>query len=145
MGRPAYTGELRLGRVTILAMLVLAAIGLATLALTTSAQAVVRAPTTLTIRADGLDLSGKVKSPRLSCLGGRTIRLYKQVGTVQNPSVDQRIATDTSERQGDVGVWSTGNTGIAGKFYVRTGRTTACKADTSDTIRASANPSEDEG
>jgi hypothetical protein len=139
MGRTTQAGEFGLGRVMVLALLVLAASCLATLALTASAQAIVRAPTTLTIRADGLDLSGKVKSPRLRCLGGRTIRLYKQVGTEQNPSVDTRIATDTSERHGDYGVWSTGNTGIAGKLYVRTGRTTYCKADSSDTIRASNN------
>jgi hypothetical protein len=137
MERTTQAGEFGLGRVMVFTLLVLAAICLATLALTASAQAIVRAPTTLTIRADGLDLSGKVKSPRLSCLGGRNIRLYKQVGTEQNPSVDKRIATDTSERVGDHGEWSTGNTGIAGKFYVRTGRTTACKAGSSGTIRAS--------
>jgi len=134
-GRTTQAGEFGLGRVMVLALLVLAASCLATLALTASAQAIVRAPTTLTIRANGLDLSGKVKSPRLRCLGGRTIRLFKQVGREQNPRVDTRIATDTSERQGDIGVWSTGNTGIAGKLYVRTGRTTACRADTSPTIR----------
>ena len=86
------------GRVTILAVTFLAAICLATLALVASAQASGRAPTTLTIRADGLDLSGKVKSPRLGCLGGRNIKLYKQVGAVQNPSADKLIVTDTSER-----------------------------------------------
>jgi hypothetical protein len=137
MGRTTQASEFGLGRVMVLALLVLAATGLATLALTASAHAIGRAPTTLTIVAQGTDLSGKVKSPRLSCLGGRTIRLYKQVGQVQNPSVDTRIATDTSERVGDHGEWSTGNTGIAGKLYVRTGRTTACKAGSSDTIRAS--------
>jgi hypothetical protein len=120
----------------VLALLFLAAIGLATLALTASARASVRAPTFLAIRAAGVDLSGQVRSPKLSCLGGRNIKLYKQVGTQQNLSVDKLIATDTSERVGDHGEWSTGNTGIAGKFYVRTGRTTACRAGTSDTIRA---------
>jgi hypothetical protein len=40
---------------------------------------------------------------RLSCLGNRKIRFYKQVGQVQNPSVDKLIATDTSERNGDHG------------------------------------------
>jgi hypothetical protein len=138
MGRTTPAGEFGLGRVLILALLIVAAICLATLALTASARAIVRtprAPTTLTIKANGLDLSGKVKSPRLRCLGGRTISLFKQVGRKQNPRVDTRIATDTSERQGDIGVWSTGNTGIAGKLYVRTGRTPACRADISPTIR----------
>jgi hypothetical protein len=136
MGRTTHAGGLRTVRVTVLALLFLAAIGLATLTHAASAEASRRAPTTLTITAQGLDLSGKVRSPRLGCLAGRNIRLYKQVGRVQDPSVDMRIATDTSERRGNVGVWSTGNTGIAGRFYVRTGRTLNCRAGTSDTIRA---------
>ena len=83
---------------TIFAVLFLAAVGLATLTLAVSAEASRHVPTTLTITAHGLDLSGKVKSPRLGCLGGRNVRLYKQVDRVQDPSGDQRIATDTSER-----------------------------------------------
>src|SRR5215213_3635461 len=123
MGRTTQAGAYGLGRAMVLAVLLVAAISLATLALAASARASGRAPTTLTITAQGVDLSGKVKSPRLSCLGGRNIRLFKQVGPEQNPSVDDLIATDTSERVGTHGEWSTGNTGIAGKFYVRTGRT----------------------
>ena len=46
------------------------------------------------------------------------------------------IASDTSERQGSVGVWSVGNTGMEGKFYARTGSTLECKGDTSPTIVA---------
>jgi hypothetical protein len=137
MGRATHAGGVGMVRAMVLAVLLLAAIGLATLAFTASAQASGRAPTFLTIRADGLDLSGKVKSPRLSCLGGRNIRLYKQVGQVQNPSADQLVATDTSERVGDHGEWSTGNTGMSGKFYVTTRQTLRCKAATSETIRAS--------
>jgi hypothetical protein len=136
MGSTTHAGGFRMGRATVLAVLLLAAISLATLALAASAQARGRAPTTLTITAQGVDLSGKVLSPRLSCLGNRNIRLYKQVGQVQNPNVDTLIATDTSARNGDHGEWSTGNTGIAGKFYVRTGRTTGCRAGHSATIRA---------
>jgi len=49
MGRTTQAGEFGLGRVMVLALLFLAAIGLATLAFTASAQASVRAPTFLTI------------------------------------------------------------------------------------------------
>ncbi|MGI9049109.1 MAG: hypothetical protein ACR2GU_07025 [Rubrobacteraceae bacterium] len=137
MVRTTFTKRLRVGRVTALALLFLVAICLATLAFTASARASGPAPTYLTIRAEGVDLSGKVKSPRLRCVGNRKIRLYKQLGTEQKPSSDLLVATDISERHGDYGVWSTGNTGISGKFYVRTSKVLGCRAGASKTIRAS--------
>lgn len=94
------------------------------------------AKTTLTIRAEGVDLSGTVQSQRLRCVGNRVIKLYKQRGATQNPGADDLIATDTSERRGNRGVWSTGNTGISGRFYVRTGKAPGCTAAASKTIRA---------
>lgn len=99
-------------------------------------EAAQKAKTTLTIKAEGVDLSGTVKSSNRDCLGERNIKLYKQKGSQQNPSADSQIGTDTSERQGKIGVWSTGNTGISGKFYVRTGSTPECTAATSETIVA---------
>jgi len=119
-----------------LAILFLGALVLATLALAAPALAAGPAKTTLTIRAQGLDLSGTVQSSRLSCLGDRNIKLYKQRGKEQNPRTDQLIGTDTSERQGDHGKWSTGNTGMRGKFYVRTGKVPGCTGAASKTIRA---------
>ncbi len=101
-----------------------------------SVKAATRAGTTVTIQAEGVDLFGKVKSTKLSCLGNRTVMVYKQKGTSQSPATDPKIASDTSERQGDVGVWSVGNTGMEGKFYARTGATLECKADSSPTIVA---------
>jgi hypothetical protein len=101
-----------------------------------NADAATRAKTTLTIKAEGVDLSGTVKSQRLSCLGERKVRVYKQVGAEQNPQTDPVIASDISERQGDHGVWSTGNTGQAGKFYARTGGTLECTGAISKTIVA---------
>lgn len=108
---------------------------LATLLLAAPAWSAGLAKTTLTIRADGTDLSGKVFSPKASCLGNRQVKLYKQEGAEQRPGTDTLVATDTSERQGDRGVWSTGNTGMTGKFYARTGKTSECRADASETIR----------
>lgn len=92
------------------------------------------AKTVLTIRAQGTDLSGTVRSQRLRCLGNRAVRLYKQQGRQQKPRFDTLIATDTSERRGKIGVWSTGNTGMTGKFYVRTGKVAGCRAGFSKTI-----------
>lgn len=120
----------------VLAVLVLAVAALAALALADPAQSATPAKTTLTIRAQGLDLSGTVQSQRLRCVGNRTVRLYKQRGAAPNPSADILIATDTSERQGNRGVWSTGNTGMSGRFYVRTARVPGCTAAVSKTIRA---------
>src|SRR5215213_3229277 len=101
-----------------------------------NADAATKAKTTLTIKAEGIDLSGTVESKRLSCLGNRKVKVYKQVGTEQSPKTDPVVASDTSERQGTIGVWSTGNTGKSGKFYARTGGTLECTGDTSETIVA---------
>jgi hypothetical protein len=101
-----------------------------------NAEAATKARTTLTIQAEGIDLSGKVKSQKLGCLGNRTVKVYKQKGTEQNPATDPVVASDTSERVGSVGVWSTGNTGLEGKFYARTRGTLACTGATSQTIVA---------
>jgi hypothetical protein len=119
-----------------LAILFLGAVALAILALSTPASAAGAAKTTLTIRAQGLDLSGTVQSSRGSCLGDRNVKLYKQKGQEQQPSTDPVIATDTSERQGDHGEWATGNTGMRGKFYVRTAKVPGCTGAASKTIRA---------
>jgi len=92
-----------------------------------------RAKTTVTIRVQGRDFSGTVKSPRPArCVDGRKIRLIRQVGPQQNPSTDPVIASDTASADGD---WSTGNTGVTGRFYARAKRTNQCKADSSRTLR----------
>jgi hypothetical protein len=123
---------------TALAILVTLAAMTAVAMVTTggNAGAATKAGTTVTIQAEGVDLFGKVKSTKLSCLGNRTVKVYKQKGAEQSPATDRVIASDISERQGDVGVWSVGNTGMEGKFYARTGATLECKGDTSPTIVA---------
>ena len=114
-----------------LAAAFLAAVAVITLAFTDPAFSAARAKTTLTIKAEGVDLSGTVKSEKLRCVDNRNIKLYKQ-----RPGADDLIATDTSERQGNRGVWSTGNTGMSGKFYARTGKVPGCTGATSKTITA---------
>ena len=119
-----------------LLVLFLAAVALTLLPLAGPASGAGPAKTTLHLRAQGTDLSGTVQSRRGSCLGDRNIRLYRQKGKEQRPGSDTLVATDTSERQGDHGEWSTGNTGMRGKFYVRPGKVPGCTAAASKTIRA---------
>ena len=118
----------------LVALAALTAVG--TIASSGNAEAATKAKSTLTIQAEGVDLFGKVKSTKLSCLGNRTVKVYKQKGTTQSPSTDPVIASDTSERVGDHGEWSVGNTGMEGKFYARTRGTLECTGATSTTIVA---------
>jgi hypothetical protein len=91
--------------------------------------------TTVTIQVQGRDFSGFVKSPNPDlCANGRKVSLYKQSGSDQSPSTDTKIATDTASRNGDGYQWSTGNTGVSGRFYARARRIPGCKADSSMTV-----------
>ena len=104
--------------------------------LTAGAGAAVDADTTVTIKAEGTDLSGRVKSPKpLKCADGRKVIVFKQKGT-RGGGDDVKFATDTASLEGDVYRWNTGNTGTEGRFYAKVRRIEGCKADTSKTIRA---------
>jgi hypothetical protein len=99
-----------------------------------SARAV--ADTTVTIKVEGSDYFGFVKSDRpLRCAEGRKVVVYKQKGDAQSPRTDKRVGMDTASLNGDRYMWSTGNSGVYGKIYARAGRTEFCKADSSPTIR----------
>ena len=94
------------------------------------------ASTTVTIKAEGTDLSGTVSSPRpLRCADGRRVLLIKQVGT-RGGGDDIRFGMDTAGLQGDVYTWSTGTTGTPGRFYARVKPIQGCEGDTSPTVRA---------
>jgi len=100
-----------------------------------AASAATRAASTVTIKAEGTDLSGTVSSTRPArCANERKVIVFRQFGT-RGGGDDEKFATDTSGRQGDAYVWSTGNTGQQGRFYAKVKRTPDCKADTSRTIR----------
>ncbi|MGZ4443955.1 MAG: hypothetical protein ACXVXC_12395 [Nocardioidaceae bacterium] len=106
----------------------------------TTAQAAVDAKTTVTIKAQGTDLSGLVKSPKPKrCADGRKVVVWKQIGS-RGGGDDKRFASDTASKQGSVYAWSTGNTGTPGRFYARVRHITGCQGDTSPTIRALRNP-----
>ena len=109
---------------------VVAAIALVPAGLATAGTS---AQTTVTIRGPNGDFQGKIKSPDPDCVGDRVVRLF------MSDSADGPFArtgnSDTSEQQGDVGVWSMGNTGLRdGFFFARTGRTPGCRADRSKVI-----------
>jgi len=119
-----------------------AGVGVAAFAALTSfgmANAGTRADTTVTIQVQGRDFSGTVDSPRpLKCAKNRKVILYKQVGTVQDPTVDKKIASDLASLSGNRYRWDTGNTGIRGKFYARAPGTTECRADSSPTVHTTS-------
>src|SRR4249920_456164 len=84
-----------------------------------TAGAVVDAATTVTIKAEGTDLSGTVKSPRPhKCVQDRKVIVIKQKGA-RGGGDDVKFASDTADLNGTVGEWSTGTTGTAGRFYAR--------------------------
>jgi hypothetical protein len=87
-----------------------------------------RSPTTVTIRNEGGDFFGRVRSPDADCKPDRTVKLKRK-----RPGRDETIATDTTDEQGR---WSTGNTGLTnGRYYARVRGTEECRGATSEVIR----------
>ena len=120
-------------RKLVLAVVVVALVG--AFALASLAVARGRADSKVTIHGDNGDFQGRVLSERQSCLGGRKVVVYKQKGNVQKPGDDKKIGSDLTERHGDHGDWSIGNSGFRnGDFYAHVTRTDACKGDFSRTI-----------
>ena len=101
-------------------------------AMASTAGARGKASTTVTIKYNGDGFQGKVKSSKSKCVKNRTVKVYKQKGSSQDPSTDKKMFKDTTE---DNGSWDTGNSGQAkGKFYALAKGPTAVR-------RASARPS----
>ena len=116
--------------------LLLAATATSSLAAAPAASALAPARVTVTIKAEGTDLSGEVRSPKpRKCAANRTVIVVKQVGT-RGGGDDVRFAMDTTGAQNGKWTWSTGNTGTAGRFYARVQAKTGCRAAISPTIRA---------
>jgi hypothetical protein len=131
----AGTGHHRVmntSRTTLLTCAAVAALTLPAAGIAHAAVAVAPAASTVTIKAEGTDLSGTVKSARAVCKDGRKVIVFKQKGA-RGGGDDKKFATDTAESDGS---WNTGNTGTEGKFYAKVRATTQCKGDTSPTIRA---------
>lgn len=92
------------------------------------------ASSTVTISAQGTDLSGTLSSPRRSCKNNRKVIVFKQRGE-RGGGDDINFASDITELDGGLGVWSTGNTGTEGRFYAKVRKTDNCAGDTSPTIK----------
>ena len=98
------------------------------------------AASTVTIKAQGTDLSGTVSSPKPKrCAADRHVVVFKQKGT-RGGGDDTKFASDSASLSGGVYQWSTGNTGTPGRFYAVVRHIAGCKADSSPTIRAVRNP-----
>ncbi len=95
------------------------------------------APTKVLIQAESGGFYGYVKSPKLECKSGRTIVLYRQLGSKPHPGTDQRVGMDTAQANNDGYMWDMGNPGLhTGRYYARAPRTPRCAAANSVTLRA---------
>lgn len=101
-----------------------------------SAQAGARADTKVNIKGHEGDYYGYVKSSdEDNCAYERKVKVFKQLGSAQDPKHDLKIGTDYAEYDGDRYMWSIGNSGYKhGKFYAKVGKTDYCKGDYSKTI-----------
>ena len=82
------------------------------------------------------NVHGKVLSERASCQYNRTVIVFKQTGNKQVPKNDRKMATTTSERQGNEGAWDLGNPGFpSGKYYAKAKGTDRCAAGFSKTVK----------
>ena len=82
-----------------------------------SASALTGSTTTVTIKEQSGDFSGKVKSSDSDCRGNRLVKVKEL------PS-KQTIASDTSESNGE---WNTGNTSAdPGDYFAKVKRTETC-------------------
>jgi hypothetical protein len=114
-------------------LLVVGVVAAISLALTGPAVAGTEAKTTVTIKGPNGDFHGKIKSDDDGCLGDRAVKLY--MSETADGTFTATGNSDTSEQQGNVGVWSMGNTGLRdGFFYAKAKKTPDCKGGKSKVI-----------
>ena len=95
------------------------------------------AKSTVSILGTNGDYYGYVHSKDEShCENDRKVTVFKQLGSVQDPHVDQKIGSDVAAPNGPDAMWSIGNSGYkSGKFYAKAAKVPGyCKAATSATI-----------
>lgn len=84
------------------------------------------ARTIVTIKGPNGDFQGKIKSTDPNCRGDRLVRLF-MADSAEGP-FSRTGNSDTSDVQGNVGVWSMGNTGLRdGFFYAKAKATPDCR------------------
>ena len=107
----------------LLVALVAASLVLAGLAMASTART---ARTTVTIKGPDGDFHGKIKSDDPACRGDRLVRIFMS-DSADGP-FERTGNSDTSEQQGNAGVWSMGNTGLRdGFFYAKAQATPGCR------------------
>ncbi len=95
------------------------------------------AKSTVSILGTNGDYYGYVHSKDAAhCENDRKVTVFKQLGAVQDPKVDQKIGSDVAQPNGPDAMWSIGNSGYkSGKFYAKAAKVPGfCKAATSATI-----------
>ncbi len=103
----------------------------AVLVYTPAASAGPAAPTRVTIKAEGTDIFGFVKSADAqTCADERLINVFKVTR-----DGNKKIGSDTASLNGSRYEWSIGNSGMQGRFFARTGKIPGCAGDRSMTIR----------
>ena len=102
------------------------------------ASALAQAKVTVTIKAEGTDLSGTISSSNPACADNRKVVVFEQIGE-RGGGDDLRRYSDTTSLNGSVYSWSTGNTGEEGYFYAKVKGTAECKRDLSPTVHAVRN------
>jgi hypothetical protein len=84
----------------------------------------------LTIKGPNGDFQGTIKAKKKKCMNNREVHVF-----MKTDQGDQEIGSDTSERHGNVGEWSIGNSGYKnGKFYATAGGNGSCAPLKSKTI-----------
>ena len=96
-----------------------------------------KADTTVTIRSEGGDPVGTVKSSDANdCADDRLVKIYKEKGGSQGGGDDVYTGSqDSTSFSNGKYRWSVGQPGLKGKHYARAPGTSECKADNSRTIR----------
>ena len=90
-----------------------------------------RIVTKVTIKAEGTDLFGYVKSDdEQLCAADRKVKVFRV-----KRGDKEKIGTDNAQANGNRYQWSLGNTGLYGRFYAKVARTPDCGGDESRTIR----------
>ena len=119
----------------------LAALAISVLALSgaAGASAAGKAQSKVSIKGNDGDYYGYVKSDENEgyCANAREVKVFKQLGSSQDPKNDLKIGTDTAQADGGSGryLWEIGNSGYKhGEFYAKVGKTDYCKGATSKTI-----------
>ncbi len=119
-----------------------AALSLTAVALPGTALAAKSAKVKVTLKSNGGDFSGKVKSKSAVCIAERDVVVYIQDGNRPNPTTDEEYSSDTS---GTDGSWSLGNNRASGAtFYARVAKSPGCKAATSKSVTEPEDPFADE-